>query len=539
MARGNRPRRTTHVPVTAIGSGARLTDLFPLPLWIFIPLKIAAWWVRHWWVTALILSAYFLPTIYFILILLSVPLFMFGVIALNNRHHHPRAWVTAALRLVRVRLSWTRACEAGELNDGPHRPRLTSFKRPAKIVNDRGTALEFTLNLSRVGLTVNDLEKGKDYVAATLNARRTRVHRLTPGIARFTIEWERKLQRSAVANPAHQINATQLPRIELDQDVLIELDTSILVVGESGSGKSNLTWDILNEMNDIPINYRLFVVDPKKVELADLLHSPYTVSYSDSPQTADATIEKFYDSMMATFEKMKGLGIRKIVLDEDQPLNILIIDELLLCKQAKQGIDTHLGEILSAGRAAGHIVIANSQLGQVDAISRLRDLFPQRVCMAVKSGDLTNAVLGPNAQARGARCTEITEKGVGYIFTDFTGSFQRFKPPYIEDVSMVARGEVYKPPTQDSIKERIARSRNAHRACYTYRLYDKFGVLLYVGIAFNPNKRIPQHVDKPFYNAIDHGKTVIKKYPNEPAAREAETEAIENEHPRYNLIHNH
>jgi hypothetical protein len=540
MNRGrNRPRRTTHVPLTAVGSGAKLTDLFPLPMWMFIPLKMMAWWVKRWYITALALSFYFLDWFWFVFILLSVPMFLIGTVAVHNRHHRPSAWARAALRLARVRLSWTRACEAGELNDGPHRPRLTTPKRPLKIVNDQGTALEFTLNLARVGLTVNDLERGKDYVAATLNARRTRVHRLTPGIARFTIEWERKLSRSSVANPKDQIHASQLPRIELDQDVLIELDTSILVVGESGSGKSNLTWDIFNEMNDLGINYRLYVIDPKKVELADLLHSPYTVSYSDSPSTADQTIESFYNSMMATFETMKKAGLRKIVLDHETPLNILVIDELLLCKQAKMGIDTHLGEILSAGRAAGHIVIANSQLGQIDAISRLRDLFPQRVCMAVKSGDLTNAVLGPNAQARGARCTEITEKGVGYVFTDFTGTFQRFKPPYIEDVAMVSRGEVYRSPTAETVKEKVERLRNAHRACYTYRLYDKFGILLYVGIAFNPNKRIPDHRDKPFWEAINHGKTVIRKYPNESAAREAEQEAIENEHPRYNLIHNH
>jgi S-DNA-T family DNA segregation ATPase FtsK/SpoIIIE len=250
-----------------------------------------------------------------------------------------------------------------------------------------------------------------------------------------------------VANPTNAINTTQLPRAELDQDVLLELDTSILVVGESGTGKSNLTWDILNELNKNEISYRLFVIDPKKVELAELVDSPHTVAYSDTPSTIDAVIEKFYDAMMDTFErKMKPYGIRRVEISPDNPLGILLIDELLLCKQANKGIDTHLGEILSAGRAAGYIVIANSQLGQVDALSRLRDLFPQRVCMAVKSGDLTNAVLGPNAENRGARCTEITEKGVGYIFTDFTGGFQRFKLPFIADVRKVAMGGVYEEP---------------------------------------------------------------------------------------------
>lgn len=530
MARRSGPSRMTSVPITAIGSGAKVMDLFPLPMPLFILARAVRWVVKHWWVVAVLASAVFLDWYWSILILISLPVLIYVYLYAHNLHHSPAAVARAALRFARVRLRWRRACEAAELNDGVRRPRLTGRKRAPRIVNTRGTSLEFTLNLSRVSKTVRDLEDGKDYVAATLDARRSRVHRLTPGIARLTLEWERKLNHSAVANPVDQIHSTQLPRIELDQDVFVELDTSMLVVGESGAGKSNLTWFMLNELNKLGLNYRLYVIDPKKVELAELVDSPYTVVYSDSASGGDEVIRRFKDDMMATFDRMKQAHVRRVEFDTDNALNILIIDELLLCKAARQGIDGPLGEILSAGRAAGFICIGNSQLGQVDAISRLRDLFPQRVCMATKSVHLTNATLGPNAEERGARCTEITEKGVGYVFTDFTNAFQRFKPPFVDDIHTVAQGQVWEPVQSTKTFGRSKR-------CYTYRLYDRHAVLLYVGKALNPNKRIREHIDQPFYEAIDHGKTVIRRYPSEQAAFEAETEAIENEHPRYNLVH--
>lgn len=373
--------------------------------------------------------------------LLSLPTLALGVVWWHNRTRPVRAIVVGTARWAVARLRWKRACEVAELTDGPRKPRLGV----PTIADDRGNALQFRLNLQRIGLVVNDLEGSKDYLVSALGARRSRIYRVMPGVANLTIEWERNLSRSSVANPKNDINSSQLPRVELDQDVLIELDTSILVVGESGSGKSNLSWFILNEFNRNAIPYRLFVVDPKKVELAELLDSPNTRAYADDSRSADEVIAKFHQSMMDTFEAMKATKTRRVLITEANPLNVLLIDEVLLCKAFREGLDGPLGEILSAGRAAGYIVVANSQLGQVDAISRLRDLFPQRICLAVKSSDLVSAVLGPSAEARGARCTEITQKGVGYIYTDHSGSFQRFHPPFISDIAAVARGEYWDP----------------------------------------------------------------------------------------------
>lgn len=447
MKRGDlSPTRTHKVPLTAVSSGARLADLFPLPLAIFIPMRVIRWLIRRWWITVSVAAYVYLGWQYTALTLLVLVAAVYGWLWMANRRHGPMAILRASKHLLRARLAWKTACENAELNLGPKRPKLGSLFNPPKIADKCGNSLTFIINLARVHLTVKDLEDVRDYVAASLNARRTRVIRLTPGVASLTLEWEKNVHKSVVANPTNQINATQLPRVELDQDVLLELDTSLLVVGESGSGKSNLTWFILNSLNLNSVPHRDYVLDPKKVELADLVHGRYTRAYADTPTECEAVIEKFHADMMTVFTRMKADGIRRIEISDKNPLHILIADELLLLRIAQAGVDSPLGEILSAGRAAGFIVLANSQLGQVDAISRLRDLFPQRVCMATKSSDLTNAVLGPRAEERGARCTEITEKGVGYIFTDHHGSFQRFKPPFIDDAGIrkVAEGIIWK-----------------------------------------------------------------------------------------------
>lgn len=440
-----RSLRTTSVPPTAIHSGARVLDLFPLPMPLFLVWRFLVWLKRHWYLVAIVALYFFVDWRWSIAVLVGVPLMILGYVWLHNPRHGLLAMARAARRIALSKIKWRPACEAAGLVDGHRVPRLVSLRRPPRIANERGTAIEFTLNLSRIGQTVTELEQVKDYIAAVLNAQRTRVVRLTPGVARFVVEWGRLDPNS----PRDAQHTTRLPMISLDAttQVAIELDTSLLVVGESGSGKSNLTWHMLNGLNAHNVPYKLHVIDPKKVELADLADSPFTVTYADSMKHIDTVIEGFHESMMRTFDDMKIRGTRKVEISEETPLNIMIIDELLMCQRQLRGgaVDTPLGEILSAGRAAGFIVVANSQLGQVDVIGRIRDLFPQRICMSVKSRELTEAVLGPRAEERGARCTEITEKGVGYVYTYHHGSFQRFRVPLISNTRAVAQGTIVSP----------------------------------------------------------------------------------------------
>jgi hypothetical protein len=442
-SRRNRPERTVHVKNTALTSSATVLDQFGLPLWLYIPWRCILWFKRHWFLFALVATFLFLGRWWFLAILIFAPL----CLVLYMKAMNPSRRLTAVLRaswlLLRIRRRWRWACEKAFLDDGGKAPHLLGGirHRPPIIHNDRGTSLEFLIRLQRVGLTVTQIEENRDYLVGSLGARKARVIRVDPSTARVIFEFGHRQPSNPIAagTPTDHI----LPRVELDEGVWLELETSILVVGESGMGKSNLTWFVLNELNRLRIPRRLYVCDPKKVELAELIDSPDIECYADDITDMDYCIDRFYNDMMDTFYRMKAKKLRRAPIGPEWPLHILIVDELLLCDQARKGVDSNLAKVLTAGRAAGFFVIADSQLGQVDALSRIRDLFPQRICMRVTSGDLVNAVLGPKSDERGAKCTEITEKGVGYIFTEFAGSFARFQLPFMVDVEAIAAGQYW------------------------------------------------------------------------------------------------
>jgi hypothetical protein len=68
-----------------------------------------------------------------------------------------------------------------------------------------------------------------------------------------------------------------------------------------------------------------------------------------------------------------------------------------------------------------------------------------------------------------------------------------------------------------------------------YRHFDRGGILLYVGIAIDPIKRLYSHSSvSHWYDQIDTIK--IERYPSREAARAAELAAIRDEKPLHNIV---
>ena len=77
------------------------------------------------------------------------------------------------------------------------------------------------------------------------------------------------------------------------------------------------------------------------------------------------------------------------------------------------------------------------------------------------------------------------------------------------------------------------------RSHYLYRFFDRAGVLLYVGITVDFNKRKQQHARyKSWWPRVDHDATQIEHYNGQRAVLDAEREAIENEKPLENDRYN-
>ncbi|MER5843221.1 GIY-YIG nuclease family protein [Streptomyces prasinus] len=70
-----------------------------------------------------------------------------------------------------------------------------------------------------------------------------------------------------------------------------------------------------------------------------------------------------------------------------------------------------------------------------------------------------------------------------------------------------------------------------------YRLRDKTGRLLYVGISDSPLRRWPEHAaDKPWWSDVSD--LSLEWLESRPAALAAEAHAIQTEKPLYNVLHN-
>ena len=71
---------------------------------------------------------------------------------------------------------------------------------------------------------------------------------------------------------------------------------------------------------------------------------------------------------------------------------------------------------------------------------------------------------------------------------------------------------------------------------YVYRMWDKNGVLLYIGKSNNQLNRWKQHRKKPWFKQVTRFE--YEPHPDEAAAYAAEREAIKTEHPLYNIVNN-
>jgi predicted GIY-YIG superfamily endonuclease len=328
-----------------------------------------------------------------------------------------------------------------------------------------------------------------------------------------------------------------------NRKALIALDTSILIGGKAGSGKSNLVWKILKGLNTYQIPYRLHVIDPAGgVELADLERSPYLHQYTDRARHADSVIKQMRDDMDTRLSEMRQSGTRKHIPTPQHPRHILIIDELLLLHhQLQQGVASPLGDILAVGRKAGFIVIACTQLGQVDAIGRVRDLFPQRICMSTRTTEMTDAILGSHATNHGAVCHLISTPGTGYVFTEESG-YQLFHTELITETKAIANPPYViptNPKTTFYTNQPTQTPALQNQKTATYELYAEDGTAMYIGLTANPNRRFKEHQsNQGWWHQVDLTKTNITWHSNRQEAQDAEEALIKEKRPIYNILHN-
>jgi hypothetical protein len=524
----SRLTRVRSVRLRTTGSGTRLRDEIQWPKWLYYPVTWALAGGR--WKVSVPVTV------------LLVAWSGAGKLSVEDMRHRRT-----------LQKQWGLACRTGKLL-GPE----TGEPPPLRQVRGDGHGtFTATVKCGEIGVPVFAVEKQTAALAEVIGCREVVVNQVRPGVARLAIHWRDPIGR---ALPLADLPISTSPGhvaygIRQDGSVAtVNATQSILIGGLTRKGKSNLVWALLADLLRQGIYVDLYVSDPKGgVELDQLeaqldIDGPRLLRVRQYAKTAAET------GMHARQYWMKQNGARKIAPDETNPLVVTILDETLpLTDILKKGTDSPLGRVAYTGAAAAYVVWANTQVAQVDAIGRFRDLVPQRICFATPNPQVTDSVLGAGSESLGAYCSDIREPGVGYSHSEGDKVARKFRAAMVTDdeTQLIAQG-MLPPAVVNKAREAwdraaegaqvAGKSRGARRtALYRWFYVDdpEYGNSLgYVGISYDVIHREAQHTAGLRAFMEGNVRRETQWFPSRGEAVAAEALAIATEKPIWSQQHN-
>lgn len=292
-------------------------------------------------------------------------------------------------------------------------------------------------------------EERAEELAHALGAERVAVTRVGPGRVGLTVE-RRNPFTGPVPAPEIPGNSAEVDLMalaigedEYGHDFTIRLPgRCLLVAGTTGSGKGSLIWSPLRAMGPMIRDglVRVWVIDLKG-GMETGRGRPLFVDWADEVKGALRVLEAFRDHMRARQERLRAAGLRKFAVSAQTPFEWLVIDELaMLSAYADRAVVREalsmLGEIQTQGRATGHGVAAYVQEPTKDIVDT-RDLFTDRICLAVTSASHVDMVLGDGARDRGALADHIPldddHAGTGFALAQRSRRVTRVRAGHVTD----------------------------------------------------------------------------------------------------------
>jgi S-DNA-T family DNA segregation ATPase FtsK/SpoIIIE len=172
----------------------------------------------------------------------------------------------------------------------------------------------------------------------------------------------------------------------------------LLIAGATGSGKSVCINSIIGclLMHNTPEDVRFVLIDPKRVELANLAAIPH-LAFSKiiiEIEEVVGTLQAVIHEMDSRYRRFASIGVRNIEAFNKSPRAthklpywVVIIDELAdLMMAAPFQVERQICRLAQLARATGiHLVIA-TQRPSVDVVTGLiKANFPTRIAFAVSS----------------------------------------------------------------------------------------------------------------------------------------------------------
>ncbi len=426
-----------------------------------------------------------------------------------------------------LRSHWSKACRKSDLI-GNREFRMGEPKLLELTAMPAG--LQGKVDMSQTGRTAEYFVEHAERLSSSLKRVKVVARQISANIVDCKFYWIDPLA-GHVTTMSPMDDETRIPYgiSETGEHVSLSPFFSTLIVGMTGSGKSSLVWSALKGLllNGVP--FALTVIDPKSGMEFRSLKDHSSFAYTEVEFTKLLT--KTFKSMVARERWLASQGLQKLEeVTLQNPLHILIIDELL--EVINKDTEPILRSILTRGRASGFVVMGLSQASVKEVLGQIREYFPQRIALATKTNQTTDAALGPGATSLGALAHKIKipgEEGIGYEMNDNAALPTRFRALFV-DKSEKEEIVIQTATLLDMIRSTWP---DVVRTGIVYKYYDANKIYIYIGKTIRGAARFNEHHDtKDWLNeavGID-----LEHFDNECDTLKREAELIYQFKPKYN-----
>ncbi|HEX3781008.1 MAG TPA: cell division protein FtsK [Pseudonocardiaceae bacterium] len=336
---------------------------------------------------------------------------------------------------------WHNLCYACDLVKEDRRTGEPRFPRVLRVSSPTPSIDRITVRLAP-GQSLRTWVDRQEELAAMLNADVVGITRIKPQQLVLTVVHGNPFVRPVpAAEIPEDVADVNLRALELGDTEYGETWTEPLigqnwfVHGAIGSGKSSFIWNPLRAMGPMIREglVRVWMCDlkggmetsqarPLFYRWADHVEDEDEETNTYAGEAAMTVIEDFRDTMRATQVELSSQGVRKFTLSKENPLNVLMIDELAMAtalssRGATNTITKLLSEIMTQNRSTGFPVMAYVQEPTKDIVP-IRGLFTRRICLATTQDSYVDMTLGEGMRQRGALADEIPldeeHAGIGF-----------------------------------------------------------------------------------------------------------------------------
>lgn len=229
-------------------------------------------------------------------------------------------------------------------------------------------------------------------------------------------------------------------------------ERNLLVAGVMGSGKSGVMRALILALAPAIRDglVRVAAIDLKfgieVRQMRGLIHEVAT-----TPPDAKKMLQRMLAQVKDRGEWMEAHGYDKHVATPDNPLWLLIIDELaelLDDPDMRNEILSLMRHIMRPGRALGFSIGGFTQAPEKENIASVRNLFQIRVGLRLTEESMLNMIYGGQAKERGAGNVELADEGtqgIAFVASEGGRDIERVRAHLVPKEMFEAAAAIYPP----------------------------------------------------------------------------------------------